>query len=1109
MHPAEGERSAVVGFSGQYGLAAQVVLAKLTTLEWVQVADPAAGVADDFQFQSGPTRHALQVKWAQYPGSFGWAELVNPSRGKPPLLRNLAEAWQRLRASWSGPLVIHLRSNEHAPTTTPSRGTPLADCTPAGPRHFAAFLAQSFTPTRGLIANGVSEWSDLIDLDEVKAWHPAWDTLRKRSGLDNGAFVRFVADLSIHFGPPADDPLLRPDHAPADEDLTHLATTLQSLVSDPARPSRLSRPEFLDRLGWADRLRYRNRHAFPIPTVYAANHAARTQLEDRLVNLPGGYIALIGPAGSGKSTLLATLNWQGERVVRYYAFVPDAPDPLSGRGEADSFLHDLSLALEHGGLFRSGYGNDLPSQRTVLFDQFDQAGRQWQDRGQRTIIIVDGLDHIPREQNPSRSLLEELPPPTALPDGVFIVLGTQITAILPAPVQDGLSHDDRTVDLPPLTRQEVSELANGAGPGRWLRPDQQDRLVDVSEGHPLALTYLLQELITLETSELEVVGRRDAADLVLANASTFGAEVTTRYRGYLRATGTDPDLHDLLGTIARVRTSIDLRWLATWVTPHTLGEFEQRTAMFFRRSGSVWHFIHNSFRVFLANETASTAGLADSNRDRTYHLKLAEACAQAGEEWPLYRDEELAHRFLAGQFDRVLALATPAHLREALLRQLRPLGTIRDHAQLALRAAVASQDYSAFLRMLLFLNELSQRQYVLEPEKIAEALSKLGPTHAVEHVVSGSQLRLSTSAALRCARTLIRDGHVDSAAQVFRVIGGLANVIEREEHHPDRTLPDAVADWAEVAVQLSGLDQVLEQIQDHLPLPAVSSEVDDTTEHLADERERWDAQRRQHDQQERDDTVRQARHRAHARCFDALTDLRDEESLVRLLAVIDAEAPPAWRARARVVLAGAAYDDGDPDAVLRWVREIDGIDAAGPTATTVDEEAASPTDLAAQVPLQLRLRAAEFLMRAGLGEAPEVDRLVPPGTGTVWPSVPSGEDGLAPFATTLALWRFREARPGKLPAPQETFVPDGDRGVGNVRFRQALRVLATLEGQYLASQLGLGQAPLVAAEANPIIRLLEVPFQQTRDWTGWYAVRDAAPHLFGRLLRLAAAAGGS
>lgn len=448
--PAEGERSAIVGFSGQYGLAARTVRAKITTLAWIRVADPEAGVADDFQFQAGGMRYALQVKWAQYPGSFAWAELANASKGARPLIGRLAEAWQRIRKDWPGPLEIRLWSNENPSVATPRDGSVLASCSAPPQRHFAAFLARSWRPVRERLRGSDGSWSSVAMLPQIAEWEPAWDELRLATGLNADAFAAFVGDLDLHFGPAVEDQLLRPDESPRDNDLEHLAATLQALVADPARPMQLSREQLLERLGWSERLRFRNRHAFPVPAVYTANEAARQRLQARLDELTGGYVALVGPAGAGKSTLLASLTWPRRRVVRYYAFVPDASDPLSGRGEADSFLHDVSLALEGVGFRRPGYANDLRTQRAVLRDQLADAGERWRNTGEVTVLVVDGLDHIPREQHPTRSLLHELPAPAGLPEGVFVVLGTQTTEILPPPVRDVLTMERRTVELPPL-----------------------------------------------------------------------------------------------------------------------------------------------------------------------------------------------------------------------------------------------------------------------------------------------------------------------------------------------------------------------------------------------------------------------------------------------------------------------------------------------------------------------------------------------------------------------------------------------------------------------------------------------------------------------------------
>src|SRR5262249_2874393 len=133
-----------------------------------------------------------------------------------------------------------------------------------------------------------------------------------------------------------------------------------------------------------------------------------------------------GPPGSGKSTLLTeTLRGRRERVVRYYAYVPD--DPAVGRGEAKNFLHDLVVQLENAGI-RPG-GRAAPSELSALAwhfrSQLADLQPQWGRSGVRTITRVDGLDHVEREDPPARPFLAELPPPEAVPDGVLILVGTQ------------------------------------------------------------------------------------------------------------------------------------------------------------------------------------------------------------------------------------------------------------------------------------------------------------------------------------------------------------------------------------------------------------------------------------------------------------------------------------------------------------------------------------------------------------------------------------------------------------------------------------------------------------------------------------------------------------
>src|SRR5262249_55786820 len=175
------------------------------------------------------------------------------------------------------------------------------------------------------------------------------------------------------------------------------------------------REQLLARLGWKARVDYKSVHEFPVDEVlYQPIKTTVHQLQGALDSLPGGYIAVLGTPGSGKSTLLTqTLRGRPERVIRYYAYVPDAQDPIALRGESASFLHDVTLALERAG-FRTGESPST-SDRTQLLERFHQQLQRLHEdcqiTGRKTVILIDGLDHIARELRPQHALLRALPLP--------------------------------------------------------------------------------------------------------------------------------------------------------------------------------------------------------------------------------------------------------------------------------------------------------------------------------------------------------------------------------------------------------------------------------------------------------------------------------------------------------------------------------------------------------------------------------------------------------------------------------------------------------------------------------------------------------------------------
>lgn len=1101
--PSDGERNALVGFTAQFTLAAKVVQRHIPVLEWIRVADPDAGVADDFQFLASGRRHALQVKWSQFPRSFTWSDLTAASGQGQSLLGELADAWKRLRGHWVGPLTIHLCTNNFPSTSTPPTGTPLASASSA-PRHLAAFLSRSLSPlAEYLRINPGHSWAEVSGLDLVAAWSDAWAALLASSGLTEDQFPSFLRDFEFAFVPLDQSELVSTRDS---ADLSHLAGVLQSVVVDPARPVELTRSDLMHRLGWAERLKYQNPHRFPVPETYTANNAARTALEHALERHTNGYLALVGPAGSGKSTLVQSLAVPG-RLVRYYAFVPDAPDPFSGRGEAQSFMHDLSLALEEAGMYRNGFGSDLLGQREVLFDQLARAGDRFAQDGVRTTIIVDGLDHIPREQNPTRSLLDELPPPAALPDGVCILIGSQTTSILPLQIRDALGDDERIVTVPPLSDREVKAIATLAGVSDWLSPSQVNTLVERSEGHPLVLTYMIQDLRALESMD-GVDERRDQAEQMLMDAFEYRGSIDLRYAHYLGSLLDDQEVLSVLSTVCRLRIPVDLAWLETWAAPAAVSRFAEHTHTFFRRAGSEWTFVHNSFRRFLVEQTSLVGGELREWRSRELHEQLADRCA-ASTDWPMYQDEELAQRYLAGQFQLVLETATPGTLRQSLLDG-RPYGVVRDKALVAVRAAAGAGDYRALLRTLMFLNELSQRGYVLSAEEIAKTMSEVDPGSAVEHAVKGRSLRIETAPALEVASTLAASNALEDADVIVRAIGGLQGLVG-ERHHRQREWVESVADWAEVTWHRSGIDRVLDELDHLLPFPAAEIESDEEAP-ASDDDEEWKAAREDREAREERDAAVAARNAVHARCFDLADAVRDSATTSVIADRIDTESDIDWRARKHLISARSAQVDGETAEVLRQIQIMLAIEASQADDDDLDDDDEEVERLPRRIALSLRVASADVLARAGLAESDEFVRLLPPETKVAWPTSASGSEGMAPYNTMLGVFRMRALARwiniyDDMPAEGLT-APGWDQDPARRRFTDSITRVAELEAQAIAFTVGMADAPDVPAFADPVIRLLDVPSQTTRDWTDWYLFTDAAPSLYARLIQLAYRCGG-
>ncbi len=135
--------------------------------------------------------------------------------------------------------------------------------------------------------------------------------------------------------------------------------------------------------------------------------------------------------------------------------------------------------------------------RQLLLERFhkqlEMLGADYADNRTKTIILIDGLDHIPREQRPERSLLNELPDPCQVPDGVFFVLGSQTDGLaeLPATVRSAMQQQDRRIQMQRLEQDASRRIVKRAELPVTLTDEQVTRVVGLGAGHPLGLNLVL------------------------------------------------------------------------------------------------------------------------------------------------------------------------------------------------------------------------------------------------------------------------------------------------------------------------------------------------------------------------------------------------------------------------------------------------------------------------------------------------------------------------------------------------------------------------------------------------------------------------------------------
>ncbi len=685
------------GYTRQYAAAAAAIYHGLHRgdLRWVGLAARFAGIADDVVLGYETEVIGHQFKTSRDPVRFRIRTLLMGADG---LLPGLVLAWQDLSSAWPG-MRIRLRV---VVSDTPSDSDRVGDD--------AGTTRQFVTEWQAIPERTLAQW-------RATPWGSFLDELRAASGLPEVEFDAFFQHLELVHGEQPDFGVRYGITGCTQPQVDRIADRLPQLVAQVPERDQWTRAEFLQEMSWREN-EPRHRHQFPVGAAVQRNSDTEAQLQQAVRANTSGYLSLVGPPGSGKSTLLQiALEAEPQLVVvRYLAFVPGGALGI-GRAESADFQEDLIAGLRNTGLhglrFRRESAQD---RREELETLLAQAGERFCTDGVRTLIVVDGLDHVPREERPERSFLADLPLPASVPQGVLIVLGTQRVDLpeMPPAVQAQAQVLTRQVTMAPLSQAGITGMTDALG----LPPSvSRSRVRELAQGHPLATHYLLQALLAAPDEA--------ARDRLLSQGFDYAGDIDALYATALLGLEADSEVLDILGLVARAEAPLDLREVEELYPPAAVERAWNRVRHLLKRSGNGWSIFHNSFRLFLLRLERLRYGAPDPEYSTRLYRQLAQMAEHATADSP---QRFLVARYLmrAGAHREVLELATPALFRAQYLAG-RAASAIRDDIRLAFHSLKAIEDPTAAFALILASDEIYRRADAFDqPDDSMSALLAIG-----------------------------------------------------------------------------------------------------------------------------------------------------------------------------------------------------------------------------------------------------------------------------------------------------------------------------------------------------------------------------------------------
>lgn len=277
--------------------------------------------------------------------------------------------------------------------------------------------------------------------------------------------------------------------------------------------------------------------SFRIPEGYLPpNKEFAEQFIENISKQKSNNVVLWGSPGQGKSTFISylcdKLSEQKTPYIRHHYFLDlqDQSDRFTLGSVANSLISQMEIRhLNH--------VKGLNTNADQLRDWILKCAEGYNQEGKPFVIVIDGLDHVWRENDRNKETLDSLfKTILPVPENVVLLIGTQKVSAEQLPHNfDRFIPEESWIELPKMSLLSIKGwLTSMYDSKRFEFPehaekDEGNALTELSKafeastnGHPLILTYTFEEL----AREHRVL----TTDLVTSNTTSLPKDIADYYR---------------------------------------------------------------------------------------------------------------------------------------------------------------------------------------------------------------------------------------------------------------------------------------------------------------------------------------------------------------------------------------------------------------------------------------------------------------------------------------------------------------------------------------------------------------------------------------------------